>query len=626
MRVLARIWIACAVLVALATPSLGLGQSGGGELLLTQSPNSGFPDKEFILETPQAQTLTAAQLTLTENGADVVGLAVAPPGESSGVVLLIDASNSMEGAPIEQAMNAARAFLKERNEDLPVAIVAFNFEQTTLSEFTTDGAALSEAVAETPPLGEGTEIYDSLMQAAGMVENEGFRRASVILLSDGTDIGSESGRAEAITALNDANVRVISVGLSSPQYDSETLRSLALRTGGTYVETATPAQLTTIFTDLGQQLSNEHIVTYRSLLPPEQQAVVKAQLAGNTATATYTTPALDLQPGGSFDRSGIDKVILSPWLMIFVIVSVLALIAFAILTAIDVRNRSLRRRMAMYVSVPSEEESSLRRAEVTALLAEKAQDRVGGTAWWQNFERDVELGGFRVSPMTLAGWTLIGGVLASVIAAFALQSLWGLLVGLAAPLVTRTVVKIRVSRVRAAYEEQLPDNIDVLAGALRAGHSLVGAMSVMMEGADEPSKSEYRRVLQDEQLGVPLDQALMLMAQRMVNRDTEQVALVTRLQREAGGNTAEVLDRVVENIRARMEIRRLIKVLTAQGRMAQGVLTALPLVLTGAILVLNPDYMDPLFFTTIGRAFLVLWFVMLIAGYYAIKKVVEIEL
>jgi tight adherence protein B len=118
----------------------------------------------------------------------------------------------------------------------------------------------------------------------------------------------------------------------------------------------------------------------------------------------------------------------------------------------------------------------------------------------------------------------------------------------------------------------------------------------------------------------------MVMAQRMTNRDTEQVALVTRLQREAGGNTAEVLDRVVDNIRARMEIRRLIKVLTAQGKMAQGVLTALPLVLTGAILVLNPDYLDPLFFTKIGNAFLVVWFVMLVAGYYAIKKVVEIEL
>ena len=100
----------------------------------------------------------------------------------------------------------------------------------------------------------------------------------------------------------------------------------------------------------------------------------------------------------------------------------------------------------------------------------------------------------------------------------------------------------------------------------------------------------------------------------MENLDIEQVAIVTRLQREAGGNTAEVLDRVVENIRGRMEIRRLIRVLTAQGRLARWVLTALPLVLVGFLLFINPDWLDPLTETNIGRGFLVLWAVMLIAG------------
>ena len=101
-------------------------------------------------------------------------------------------------------------------------------------------------------------------------------------------------------------------------------------------------------------------------------------------------------------------------------------------------------------------------------------------------------------------------------------------------------------------------------------------MNVMLEGAAEPFKSEFRRVLQDEQLGVPLDDALMVMAGRMDNLDVEQVAIVTRLQREAGGNTAEVLDRVVDNIRGRMELQRLVQVLTAQGRIARYILTAIP--------------------------------------------------
>ncbi len=272
-------------------------------------------------------------------------------------------------------------------------------------------------------------------------------------------------------------------------------------------------------------------------------------------------------------------MIVSPYLAVFIVVSVIALLALALFAGVDARNRSLRHRMSQYVSVPTEEEGRMRRAEVTAMLAAGAQRRVEGHRWWQSFERDVELGGFKYSTVGIAGWTIVGAIVTSLVVAIAFQSLWGLLAGLAVPFVTRYIVKSRVKKKRKAFGEQLPDNLDVLAGALRAGHSLVGAMNVMLEGAQEPFKSEFRRVLQDEQLGVPLDDALMVMSRRMENPDVEQVAIVTRLQREAGGNTAEVLDRVVDNIRGRMELQRLVQVLTAQGRIARYILTAIPVFL-----------------------------------------------
>ena len=626
MKLLARIAVTSAALAALVTPALALGQGAG--LTLTPTSSAGFPDRNYLLALPTSRALTAAQVSVTENGSPVAGLAVVPPGGSrSGAILLIDASNSMKGAPIRGAMVAARAFLAERKEDLPVAVVVFGPDDSVLTDFTTDKTELAASVAETPPLAEGTHIYDALIRVSALAEAQGLERTTVVLLSDGTDIGSGASRGEALESLAGASVRVISVGLSSSQYDPETLQALARRTGGTYVETATPAALEPVFEEIGQLLSSEYELTYRSLLPPEREAVVEARVAGYApARATYTTPALDFSARGTFERDWIDDVIVSPWLLVFIIVAVLALIAFAIITALDVRNRSIRRRMALYVTVPSEEESRLRRAEVASMLAEQAERRFGGQRWWQNFERDVELGGFNTSAITIAGWTVIGGIVSSLVFAIALQSLAGLLVGLVAPIVTRVVVTIRVSRKRAAFSEQLPDNLDVLAGSLRAGHSLVGAMSVMMEGADEPSKTEIRRVIQDEQLGVPIDQALMVMRQRMDNKDVEQVAIVTRLQREAGGNTAEVLDRVADNIRAGMEIRRLVRVLTAQGRLAMWVLMATPIALTGFILLINPSHLDPLFDRAIGNAFLVAWFVMMIAGYYAIRKIVRIEL
>ena len=154
---------------------------------------------------------------------------------------------------------------------MPVAVIAYNPEITVLTDFTRDGGELSAAVAKAPPTAEGTRIYDALIEAARLAEEAGYARTTAVLLSDGHRRGVQATREETIAALNAANVRVISVGLQSPEYDAETLQSAAKQTGGTYVESATPEQLEPIFTTIGQQLSNEYVVSYRSLLPAERE-------------------------------------------------------------------------------------------------------------------------------------------------------------------------------------------------------------------------------------------------------------------------------------------------------------------------------------------------------------------
>ena len=532
----------------------------------------------------------------------------------------------MKGEPIEQAMAAARAFMKVRPEEMPVAVVAYNPEQHELTGFTTDSAVLNEAVATTPEVVLGTEIYDSLILASEMATDQGLKRATVVLLSDGNENLSEASAADTLAALEAANMRVIAVGFQSIRYNPARLNTLAQETGGKFIPTAAPAEFVPVFEQIGKQLSNEYIVTYRSLLPPDQKVEVdRASRRPRNRDGGVHDAAHRLQERGTFEESWVDDAITSPFLMVFVVIAVLALLVFAILTGLDVRNRSVRRRMAQYVSVPSEDESRQRRAEVASMLAERAQRRVEGHRWWQSFERDVELAGFAATAVTIAGWTVVAGIVTSILVAVVFQSLLGLFAGLVAPFVTRAVVRRKINRIRSAFAEELPDNLEVLAGALRAGHSLIGAMGVMVDGATEPSKSEFRRVLQDEQLGVPLDDALMVMARRMDNLDIEQVAIVTRLGREAGGNTAEVLDRVVENIRGRMELRRLVRVLTAQGRIARYILTAIPVVLLLFFLSVNKVWLEPLWTTGPGRFALGAWFVMLIAGWFAIKKIVEIE-
>jgi tight adherence protein B len=132
-------------------------------------------------------------------------------------------------------------------------------------------------------------------------------------------------------------------------------------------------------------------------------------------------------------------------------------------------------------------------------------------------------------------------------------------------------------------------------------------------------------VIADEQLGVPVEVGLGSVVQRMQSRDLEQVALVAALQRETGGNTAEVLDRVTDNVREQMRLRRLVRALTAQGRLSRWVLSALPVVLLSVTALLNRSYVEPLFEAGLGRALLVAAAVMVVAGSVVIKKIVDIK-
>ena len=119
------------------------------------------------------------------------------------------------------------------------------------------------------------------------------------------------------------------------------------------------------------------------------------------------------------------------------------------------------------------------------------------------------------------------------------------LFGLTTPLIARTVIRRKVKAVRDEFADQFPGSLQVLASALRAGHSFNGALGVVVDNAREPARSELARVLQDDRLGVLPEDAIRKLARRMANRDIEQVALLAELQRTSGGNSAEILDTVV---------------------------------------------------------------------------------
>jgi tight adherence protein B len=165
----------------------------------------------------------------------------------------------------------------------------------------------------------------------------------------------------------------------------------------------------------------------------------------------------------------------------------------------------------------------------------------------------------------------------------------------------------------------------VLASALRAGHSFTGAFVSCVDNAEEPSKGELGRAITDEQLGMPMDDAIRKVAVRMASRDLEQVALLAELQRTTGGNAAEMLDIVVATIRERADLRRLVQTLTAQGRLARWILSALPVVTGLAFWAINPQIYEPMLRTTGGQIAFVCAGILVAIGSVVIQRIVEIE-
>jgi tight adherence protein B len=535
----------------------------------------------------------------------------------------------MKGTPIQNALAAARAFAAHANQNEQIAVVTFNGSVKVLQSFTTSTAALDSALGRTPTLAYGTKNYDALQTSLGLLANTNVPSESVIMLTDGQNVGSVSKPNAVLHQLAKAHVRVFAVGLQSLAFKPGPLEQMADVTGGEYVAATGPAKLRPILVDLGRRLSDEYLLTYKTRQNPGKQVAVNVSVRGvpGTAATDYTTAQPELPSAKPYHPSGIDSVIQSSYTALFIAFLFASLIGYAIVTAAASRAEPLVERVGDFVSVqratvaaPTPREKKKRRG-LLARRAEGADREQPG--WSERLGKTLDLADIDIEPMQFVILSTLGTVLVILILAV-ITPLLGL-VGFLTPLLIRSIVLGRISRKRRAFAEQLPDNLDVLASALRAGHSLVSALAVVAADASEPSKSEFQRVLAEEQFGAQLEDAFRVAVERMSNPDLDQVALVSRLQREMGSNSAEVLDRVIETVRARMELRRLVRTLTAQGRLSRWVLTLLPIALAAILGLMSSGYMHPLFHRPAGQVMLVGAACMVALGSWLIGKIIEIK-
>lgn len=630
-------------MAGLAATTAALGADSQAHL--TQAADSGFPGRSYVLTLPRGMTLKPGAVRVFENGQPVSGLVtITPVSESNsqqfGAVLVIDASTSMEGKPEKAAFAAARAFAAQRKGQEQLAVVTYNVAPTVALPFTTEQAQIDEALSKQPLFGFGTHIYDAVGQSLKLLQAAHIKAGTVIVLSDGQehravgDTAAHESEASAAAAARTAHVRVFAVGLSSRLSNLDALRKLARDTGGRYLETTSVSGLKAIYRQLGSSLASEYLVHYRSLAGPGKHIRVTVRVDGlSTAAGTeYVTPELAVikkGPAAPYKQSALTRLWTSPLTMTVVGLIVAGLIGLgAVMILSGPKKGTVRKRMAEFVSVPAAIRDSGRRptAQITERMLEGTDSMLRSSGFWQRFGWELEIAKVTMPPEQIIFLTGIGSLLALLFIKFLFGSLLvGIVVAVVIPFGVRSLLKRKLAKQRKLFSEQLPDNLQVLASALRAGHSFIGALSVVVNDAPEPARSEFQRVVADEQLGVPIDQALHVVVQRMESRELEQVALVGALQRETGGNTAEVLDRVTDTIRERFELRRTVSTLTAQGRMSRWVLTFLPVGLLLIISLVNPGYMHVMYASTIGRVLLLMAAISITFGSLVIKRIVNIK-
>ena len=193
----------------------------------------------------------------------------------------------------------------------------------------------------------------------------------------------------------------------------------------------------------------------------------------------------------------------------------------------------------------------------------------------------------------------------------------------AVPLLGIGGLRFLAERRRKRFSDQLPETLQLLSGSLRAGHGLAQGIDTIAREAESPTAEEFRRLTIEARLGRDFVDALRALADRMGGPDFQWVIQAIEIQRDVGGDLAEVLDTVADTIRDRTRIRRQASALSAEGRMSAWVLMALPFGLAAVMAVTNPGFLSPLFRTGTGQALLAVGAALMVVGGLWLKKIVK---
>jgi len=592
-----------------------------------------------------------ALLQITTDGEPVGNLEVRALGESSvpvRIALVIDSSGSMAGAPLEAAKAAAQAFVDQKRAEDQIAIVTFADSVVVASGFTASPTELTDRITSIGADGE-TAFNDAIVATVELFDSSGSEAfiKNAIVLTDGDDTVSTATIEEAIAAVGESEIKFFGVALESPDFNPGPVEQVAAAGGGLFLTTPDPAQLTGLYGQIGQEISNTLVARFVS--PISRPGDVTFAVAyGDTGLvtevvfpvsgfATTTTTAagqasttVSFAPPSSFVVKS--PLVLNATTLVMVGSVGLGLTLFLFLVILFGReeeeggNRFAKRLEAYGRKGPDVEKRPwMQRIPLINRFTQAAEEEVRRRGLLSGLNSSLEQANIPLSPgeavLALIGTAAVGGIFFSIFNGI----IFGAIIFVVLLLVFAFLINFTGSREKRRFENQLPDTLTLMATSLRAGYSLLQAVEAVASEAQDPTAREFGRALVEARLGRSVSEALSGIAERTQSDDFKWAVMAIEIQREVGGNLAEVLSTVATTMLLRNRLRGEIKALTAEGRISGIVLGILPFAMFGFLWSSNREYLQPLLDETIGQIALGVGVLLIAAGIFWLKKIVDIN-
>ena len=612
---------------------------GVADVLVQSVDTADYPHVSFMLLLPPelAKGGVETEFTLRENDVEIGDLEARRLTEERDpidVVLVFDSSGSMDGAPMRDAQKAAEGFISAMGREDRTAVIAFSSEPKVMTDFTSDHTQLKSAISALEASGE-TALYDGLAKAAEVVAKSETSERYIIVLSDGGDTVSINSLASATDAVVGTGVPIYAVALESPEYNPEPLEALVTRSMGRMSSASDSSALNEIYADIAEEMQNQWVLIYTSEQPDTRDLELAVEISNGEeqATVSYVTP------NPLFDEwvapEGLDEQKMSSmsavvfWVLSVALVFVaIALFVVAVGGALT-RDSTAKDQLELYEQFTAGSDEQLSSVQQGSMRS-RVMLAVGAVAEKRGFtgvmSQKLEQAGLPLRSNEYMYFHLLGTILFGVIARIASGStLVAMTVVIAAVFLPILWLEQKIKTRRKNFEEQLPDVLSLMAGSLRAGWGIQQAIDLVVQEIAEPAASEFQRVQSQARLGLPLEEALDRMAERLDSADFHWTVAAIAIQREVGGNLAEVLDIVTNTIRERAELRRHVRSLTAESRFSAIVLFILPFFIMIALFIINPGYMSVMVSTALGLGMLLFGGVLLLIGLFWLNSYSRID-